>query len=145
MTTEDGCPITQDRLRGGSSPVYDGRGGNDVDRNRLEQLEKLWAMDPSDPVVGLGLGTGLLEAQEFARARDVLEMIIQKKPEYAAAWEVLGKTLEAMGDRDQAIRVYREGIAISRAGGFLAPEKQMSRRLRRLIRTTRVEGEESET
>lgn len=116
-----------------------------MDRNRLERLEKLWAMDPSDPVVGLGLGTGLLEARELSRARDVLEMVIQKKPGYAAAWEILGKTLEAMGERDQAIRVYREGIAISRAGGFLAPEKQMSRRLKRLMRTPRMEGEESES
>lgn len=116
-----------------------------MDRNRLERLEKLWAMDPSDPVVGLGLGTGLLEAKELSRARDVLETVIRKKPGYAAAWEILGKTLEAMGERDQAIRVYREGIAISRAGGFLAPEKQMSRRLKRLMRAALIEEEGSQS
>lgn len=116
-----------------------------MERNRLEQLEKLWSMDPSDPVVGLGLGTGLLEAKEFSRARDVLETVIQKKPGYAAAWEILGKTLEAMGDKKGAIRVYRQGITISRDGGFLAPEKQMARRLKRLLRTPLTDGEESDS
>lgn len=105
-----------------------------MEKDRLERLEKLWKADPSDPVVGLGLGSGLLEAGQPARARDILEAVLRQKPNYAAAWEVLGNVLESMGERDEAIRTYQKGIEVSRSGGFLAPEKQMGRRLKRLLR-----------
>ncbi|EAY57299.1 TPR repeat containing protein [Leptospirillum ferriphilum] len=108
--------------------------GEKMEQDRLDRLEKLWKLDPSDPVVGLGLGAGLLEAGQPARAREVLEAVLRQKPGYAAAWEILGNALESLGDRDEAIRIYQKGIEVSRSGGFLAPEKQMSRRLKRLLR-----------
>jgi predicted Zn-dependent protease len=113
-----------------------------MEKERLERLEKLWKADPSDPVVGLGFGSGLLEAGEHLRAREVLESVLRQKPGYAAAWEVLGNVLESMGDRQEAIRIYRKGIEVSRSGGFLAPEKQMARRLKRLLRSQPESGED---
>ncbi|MCL4461960.1 MAG: tetratricopeptide repeat protein [Nitrospirae bacterium] len=113
-----------------------------MERERLKRLETLWEADPSDPVVGLGFGSGLMEAGEYLRARDVLENVLRQKPGYAAAWETLGTVLEKMGERQAAIRTYRTGIEVSRSGGFLAPEKQMTRRLKRLLRDQPDTGED---
>ena len=104
-----------------------------MDPNRINRLEELLARNPEDPVLGYGLGSAHREAGNLPRAREILEKVVRQKPGYAAAWEVLGLTLEEMGDREEAIRVYENGIRISREGGFLAPEKQMARRLKRLL------------
>ncbi|MHB1285499.1 MAG: tetratricopeptide repeat protein [Leptospirales bacterium] len=104
-----------------------------MDPNRINRLEELFARNPGDPVLGYGLGSALRETGNFSRARIVLEEVIRQKPDYAAAWEILGLTLEELGEKEEAIRIYEQGIKISRSGGYLAPEKQMSRRLKRLL------------
>lgn len=103
-----------------------------MDRSRIERLEWLYSQNKGDPVIGFGLGVALVENGEPSKGRVILESVIRLKPEYAAAWEWLGKALEDLGEREEAIKVYRQGVDISRKGGFLAPEKQMSRRLKRL-------------
>ncbi|MHB8421458.1 MAG: tetratricopeptide repeat protein [Leptospirales bacterium] len=104
-----------------------------MDLNRISRLEELLSRNPEDPVLGFGLGSAYREAGNLSRAREILEKVIEQLPSYAAAWEVLGLTLEGMNEREEAIRIYERGIRISREGGFLAPEKQMSRRLKRLL------------
>lgn len=112
-----------------------------MDRSRIERLEWLYSQNQGDPVIGFGLGVALVENGEPAKGRVILENVIRQKPEYAAAWEWLGKALEDLGEREEAIRVYRKGIEISRSGGFLAPEKQMFRRLKRLGAVPAVSSE----
>ena len=104
-----------------------------MDLNRINRLEELLAKNPGDTILGYGLGSAYRESGDLPKAREVLEEVVRQKPDYAAAWEVLGLTLEEMGQREEAIRIYEQGIRISREGGFLAPEKQMSRRLKRLL------------
>lgn len=106
------------------------------DRDRLEQFKQLAEMDPDDPVVHYGLGSEHLKLDEFAEAAAAFGKAIELKPDYSAAHRELGRALEKLNRRQQAVEAYQQGRDIARQKGDLQTAKEMEVFLRRLEKAT---------
>ncbi|PIQ25357.1 hypothetical protein COW36_19490 [bacterium (Candidatus Blackallbacteria) CG17_big_fil_post_rev_8_21_14_2_50_48_46] len=85
--------------------------------------------DPDDLVANFGLGKIYLEQQAPEQARPYLESATRIDPLYSAAWLQLGKCLENLNLKAEALNAYREGIAAASRKGDLMPLKEMENRL----------------
>jgi tetratricopeptide (TPR) repeat protein len=78
-------------------------------RQRFESASRL---DPDRPDVQLGLAAVFFAEDRAIDAEAVLAALLQRYPRYAAAYRVRGEYLERTGDRQAAIRAYRQTLAL---------------------------------
>lgn len=78
------------------------------------------------------LGNALLGHGDAVGAVHALREAIAFDAQYSAAWKLLGRALEASGDRDGAIAAFESGIEIAHARGDQQAAKEMGVFLRRL-------------
>ena len=102
----------------------------------LESLEKMLSQGMDNPMLRFGLGKGYLDAGQPGRAAQHLRRCVELDPKYSAAWKLLGKALQADGDKQGAHEAWESGIAAANARGDQQAEKEMSVFLRRLDRLT---------
>ena len=55
-----------------------------------------------NPMLRFGLGKGYLDAGQPGRAAQHLRRCVELDPKYSAAWKLLGKALQADGDKQGA-------------------------------------------
>jgi len=101
----------------------------DALRRRIEQFEKLVAHNAQDVLSRFSLGRAYLEAGRAEDAIAVLEELLALKPDYTAAFPLLGEALEKSGRLARAIRTYKQGIELAQRMGDLHPRNQMQERL----------------
>ena len=65
----------------------------------LESLEKMLSQGMDNPMLRFGLGKGYLDAGQPGRAAQHLRRCVELDPKYSAAWKLLGKALQADGDK----------------------------------------------
>lgn len=99
---------------------------------RIEMFLEVLEIDPEDPVATMGLGGAFLQLEKYAEAIPHFETAIRAKGDYSVAYLNLGKCHEFLGKQEEAVRVYREGIAVASRKGDLMPLREMERRLRAL-------------
>ncbi len=100
---------------------------------KIEMFKKVLEIDPIDQVANFGLGSIYLETGRPQEALAPLETVIRENKDYSAAYLLLGKNLEKLDRLDEAIEVYRQGIAAASKKGDLMPLKDMQNRLNRLL------------
>lgn len=105
-----------------------------MDDAALERLEALLATRPGDPLLRFTLGQECLKRGRHGEALNHLGAAVAEKPDYAAAWKLLGKAQEAAENADAAHEAYRRGIEVARANGDKQLEREMGVYLRRLER-----------
>lgn len=100
---------------------------------RLEALRGMLQQDPNNAFVRYGVAMELVNsgdlegaAAEFAKLREV-------NPNYAAAYYHGGQTLEKLGRTDEAIAVYRAGVAVTTASGDGHARSEMEAALSMLV------------
>ncbi|HSN19158.1 MAG TPA: tetratricopeptide repeat protein, partial [Usitatibacter sp.] len=71
------------------------------------KLEALLAAGKDSAMLRVGLGSQYLGKGEAARAAEHLRAALAQDPAYSAAWKLLGKALQALGDQVGAIEAYR--------------------------------------
>jgi Tfp pilus assembly protein PilF len=59
--------------------------------------------------------------------------VVEHYEDYSAAYVLLARTLEKLSRPEEAIEVYRKGIAAASKKGDLMPLKEMQQRLRQLL------------
>lgn len=76
---------------------------------------------PNDAMVQYGLATELRKVGDLAGAAAAFRASVTANPSYTAAWQELGSVLAQSGDRDEAVRVFREGLEVAdRTGAWKA-------------------------
>ena len=80
------------------------------------------------------LGAALLDAGHAAEAATHLRAALHFRPEYSAAWKLLGKASLAGGDADAAAEAWRQGIVAADATGDIQAAREMRVFLKRLER-----------
>lgn len=80
---------------------------------RKELLLELLRDDPNDPFARYALALEHKKENLSSEAREVLECLKHDQPEYLPLYYQLGKLIEEGGDIDDALDVYREGLAIA--------------------------------
>ncbi len=99
---------------------------------RIEQLEKILALDPNDPMTHFGLGKAYGDEQQWEQAAAAYRRAIVLKPDYTAAYQGLGDVLSALGRTDELRKILEEGIAVGTKNGDHIPTEKMKARLHRL-------------
>ncbi|MBI3620775.1 MAG: tetratricopeptide repeat protein [Nitrospirae bacterium] len=99
---------------------------------RIEQLEKILALDPNDPMTHFGLGGAYGEAQQWEQAVAAYRKAIELKPDYTAAHHGLTEALRALGRTDELRTALEKGIAVGTKTGDHIPTEKMKARLHRL-------------
>jgi tetratricopeptide (TPR) repeat protein len=98
----------------------------------LENLEKLVGTQRDGALLRYSLGLEYLKAGELERAIGHLREAVARDALYSAAWKSLGKTLEKLDRRAEAIDAYRRGIEAAKSRGDRQAEKEMTVFARRL-------------
>ena len=99
-------------------------------------FEQVLEIDPVDQVANFGLGSIYLETGEYEKALPPLRIVIKENKDYSAAYLLLGKNLEKLASKKEAIEVYRQGIAAASKKGDLMPLKDMQTRLNQLLHSS---------
>ena len=83
---------------------------------RLQQLLAFYAADPTDAFTVYALATEY-RAQEPERAWQFYHKLLTDHPDYVGTYYHAGKLLEQFGKKNEAEKVYRDGLRVARAAG----------------------------
>jgi predicted Zn-dependent protease len=100
--------------------------------SRAAALEALLAKGRDDALLRYSLGSEYLKEGAASLAAAHLERAVAHDAGYSAAWKLLGKAREALGDRAGAKAAYESGIAAALQKGDKQAEKEMRVFLKRL-------------
>ena len=100
-----------------------------------ESLEKMLAKGVDNPLLRFGLGKAWLDEGKASEAVQHLSRCVALDPTYSAAWKLLGKACQAMGDLAGARQAWDSGLAAAQRKGDKQAEKEMTVFLRKLDKT----------
>ena len=89
-------------------------------------------IDEEDTLANYGLGAIAVEREDWVKARMHLEKVLKADPKYSVAYLALGRALSALKLKDEARKIYVEGIKVAAAKGDLMPANQMQFEMDRL-------------
>jgi tetratricopeptide (TPR) repeat protein len=96
---------------------------------RIGLFEQVLELDPEDVVANFGLGKIHLDLGDFEAAVPRFREAIRRQGDYSMAYNHLGTSLLALDRREEAVKVFREGIAVAAKRGDLMPMRDMERKL----------------
>jgi Tfp pilus assembly protein PilF len=98
----------------------------------IANLEKMLSAGKDSALLRFSLGNEYLKARDAGTAVAHLRQALQLDRNYSAAWKLLGQALTQLGQRAEALEIYREGIAVAQARGDKQAAKEMQVFARRL-------------
>ena len=103
---------------------------------RVGMFKQVLEIDPQDQVANFGLGSIYLETGRYEEGLKPLKTVIEAHRDYSAAYLLLGKTWEKLSNREEAIEIYKQGIAAASKKGDLMPLKDMQNRMNQLLQSS---------
>jgi Tfp pilus assembly protein PilF len=100
----------------------------------IANLLKLLADGRDNALLRFSLGAEYLKSGEAREAAAHLRSAIAHDGAYSAAWKLLGRALESLGESDEALAAYRAGIEVAQRKGDKQAAKEMTVFARRLER-----------
>jgi len=77
--------------------------------------------DPNTVMIWYGLASEYSKLERWAETIDALRHVIRIKPDYTAAYQMLGSALMSLGEREEARRAWTAGIeTANRTGAWKA-------------------------
>jgi len=92
--------------------------------SRMEQLQALLGENPNDVFLSYALALEHLSIGETEKGISILQDIIQKHPDYIAAYHRLGDVFFSLNQFKEAIDVLSAGIPLAPAGSKAKQEMQ---------------------
>lgn len=84
---------------------------------RLDTFKQMLASDPDNALVRFGLANELLKAERYEEAVAELREYITRADDEGAAYGMLARAYEQLGERDEARAAYEAGIAAAETHG----------------------------
>lgn len=84
---------------------------------RLEKLQDLLALDPTDSFTRYAIGLEFAKAEKFSEAIRTLEELRERDPAYVPNYYMLAGYYHHTGDNSSAKLIYQEGISVARTVG----------------------------
>lgn len=100
----------------------------------IERLEAMLAAGNDNPQLRYGLATACFNEGKFEAARSHAGIAVKLDPDYSAAWRLLGRACEKIGDAAAALAAYEQGIEVARSRGDMQLVREMSVFVKRLQR-----------
>lgn len=85
--------------------------------DRIATFRSFISRTPTDPFPRYGLAMELKTRGELAEAWAAFQDLIAAFPDYVPSYLMAGGTLVALGRKDEAIGVYRQGIEVAQRRG----------------------------
>jgi Tfp pilus assembly protein PilF len=82
---------------------------------RLEKLKEMEAQKPDDAFLKFAIAQEFVGMNDDATALKYFDVIIERFPQYLAAYYQLGKLYERINELSLATNVYKNGIAVAKA------------------------------
>lgn len=105
-------------------PTFDNGNAMTTPAN-IASFEKLLDGPRDGALLRYSLGNAWMQAGEPAQAAQRLREAVDKDPNYAAAWKLLGKALTAIGDNAGALDAYQRGITAAETMGNVQAAREM--------------------
>lgn len=99
---------------------------------KIQQLEKLVELDPSDYLGYFMLAKLYIETKNFPAAVVAADRCIELKPDYSAGYRACGDAHRLAGEKERAREVYTRGITVAEANRDLQTVKEMKMFLKKL-------------
>ncbi|MGI9107685.1 MAG: tetratricopeptide repeat protein [Pyrinomonadaceae bacterium] len=88
---------------------------------RIEALQTMAAQQPDQEMVWYGLANEYVKLERWSEAADALRRVVELNADFTAAYQMLGTALLNQGQREEARRVWGEGIRVAdRTGAWKA-------------------------
>ena len=85
--------------------------------DRIATFRSFIAKSPSDPFPRYGLAMEHKGRGEHAEAWTVFQELVEKFPDYVPTYLMAGGTLIALGRKDEAAAIFRQGIEVATRRG----------------------------
>jgi predicted Zn-dependent protease len=86
-------------------------------QNRIEVFTQMLEADPNNSMVLFGLANEYQKVEDWQKTIETLENYLTKADDEGAAYGMLAKTYERIGEREKARKAYEKGIEVSMAHG----------------------------
>lgn len=86
-------------------------------QNRIEVFKQMLESDPDNSMVLFGLANEYQKLEDWQKTIETLEDYLAKADDEGAAYGMLAKAYERIGDREKARESYEKGIEVSNAHG----------------------------
>jgi folate-binding protein YgfZ len=106
-------------------------------QRRKAMFEEVLEIDPEDPIALFGLGNAFAALSEWENAERALARASAAQKDNSAIYAAHGKALEMLSREADALKVYRDGMAVASRKGDLMPLKEMERRVLLLSASTK--------
>lgn len=100
----------------------------------IENVESLLARGQDNALLRYSLGHEYAKIADWASSRPHLEQALRLDPRYSAAWKLLGKVQQELGDLEGALAAYDSGIAAARDRGDIQAAKEMEVFRKRVVK-----------
>ncbi|WP_097459578.1 tetratricopeptide repeat protein [Mangrovitalea sediminis] len=102
--------------------------------SRIQALEAMLAKGQDNAMLRMTLGKAMADEGRGEEAIDHLRAAVAQDPGYSAAWSLLGKVLLDQGQKDDARKVWVQGLDAARGKGDMQIVRELEVRLRKLDR-----------
>ena len=93
--------------------------------NRIKLLKEFITEDPGDPFNYYALGLEYLQSDK-QQALSTFQRLIREHKDYLPTYYQLGKLYESLGQPDQAVLVFGEGILLAKSQNDLKTLRELS-------------------
>lgn len=104
----------------------------DTTPTRLQQLLTFYSEDPNDPFIIYALATEY-RTTEPQRAMEYYRKLLTEHPDYVGTYYHAGKMLEFLENPEEAEKVYRRGLQVSRKAGQMHAASEIQQALNQLL------------
>ncbi|MFZ4712818.1 MAG: hypothetical protein ACOYL6_03850 [Bacteriovoracaceae bacterium] len=101
-------------------------------KKRESMFLQVLDIDAEDSLALYGLAEINFERKNFNKAEELLTKVITYDSKYSVAYLLLGKSLESLNKKLEAISIYKRGIPLATAKGDMMPANEMQSRLLKL-------------
>ena len=95
----------------------------------MKMIEDMLKQNPNDPFLMYAAALEYKKRSELNRTEDLFRSLIEKHPDYLATYYQLGKLLEAKGNTEEAVSIYKQGKAVAKTQDDLKTLSELSEAL----------------
>lgn len=104
--------------------------GDATMQSRVDLFADMADKQPNDEMIWYGLASEYLKLERWTEATEALRRVITLKPDYTAAFQMLGTALFNLGQTEEARRIWTEGIEVADRTGAWKARQHMEGLLR---------------
>ena len=104
-----------------------------MSQSRIDAFTAMLKDQPDNEMIWYGLANEYTKLERWSAAIDALRHVIRIKPEYTSAYQMLGAALVNEGQREEARRIWTEGIEVANRTGAWKARQHMEGLLGGLI------------